>query len=423
MSTPEVFIDLDDRGDWRDEAKPVAPQRNRSYRAVALGAVTVLLLGLPTMSMRPKPPIVQVGIFPRPSEDSVLIGDATVSTHGGTITVSNMDGTVRWTYRVEGTFDFVSVDADTVSGVFLARAMRQQETGGDGQYRLATSEAIGLDTATGQVRWRVDGGLVRRGDRLVGTEDHWIRVYHGDPPAIRWEASGFVRTALERSEVGKRAWGLKADGTLSEMDLETGAVRDRAKLPPSMVSKATAKGGYLFVLGGLLVIQADTVEVYDLITQQPVSWESPWLPDYECGTLVCGRYATGPNGRAGAADPRTGRVVWTLSTGQWFWPTSVGIVLVSSSSGTGLATVLGLIDPQTGAIRVPVDNWHILTFQGDQIIVARPQEGRTHLGVMTPTGVRALGSVGSLLVACQNSRNLMMCVLPDGRAGLWELSP
>ena len=426
-----VIIDL---GTERGEPPTYASPRRSTVPAWFPPAVlAVLVLLCTTASAAPvKPPL--SAIF------SLQVGpaDAYALTEGGQLlaqtfgTLTSYDlgtGRMRWqtgqsapTYRLR-----------TGDGLVLMRPY----TFGPGE-----SGTTAISVATGVARWRRTDNVVT----VAGSDTLLAVVPSGRPtgPIMRVQGSveavdpltggtrwsvGVPSAAIMigvpgPADAGARLLLVHDDSTADLRDLDTGQLLASAELPAADYGPDNPA-----IAGGLILLRhpgqfGTEISAYDPATLKPL-WSEPADGAYNiaaCGDLAC---VTGPTGIRGV-DPATGDQRWVRP--QWQSIDQHGTMFVAyGEADTG--NPLGVIDPDTGKVLIPLDGWQPVdgTGSADHLLVTRSVDS----GARTMVAVAQLGDPRPRLLAelpagtgdCQAVPTRLVCRSVYGELVVWSYSP
>jgi len=210
------------------------------------------------------------------------------------------------------------------------------------------------------------------------------------------------------------------DQTMAVHDLESGKLIARTQIPAADYAPDNP-----VVAGGRILLRhpgATTAEIsaYDPETLKQV-WSEPSEIAYEmqaCGLLVC---LSGPEG-VHAIDPFTGDTAWVQRS--WHSLTQYGDMYVANSDADG-AVPVGVVDPETGALRVPLAGWRPVPGTGTdgRLVLTRAADNgsRTMVAVAHPGDPRprVLDALPQGTGDCQAAPSRLVCRTMDGELVVW----
>ncbi|MDG4829798.1 PQQ-binding-like beta-propeller repeat protein [Solwaraspora sp. WMMD1047] len=323
---------------------------------------------------------------------------------------------------------------------------------------VARRETVGLDAATGLVRWRRTAtleGVTAAGDVLLWAAPGQTTVTDNPPGTLlavaaadaaqRWSLplpAGTLRSyRYERGPTGDpgevaaaadrsgpvRATALvvsRPGGRVEIRDLAAAAVLRAADLPGRGPVGASLPAR---VAGDLLLVDdgSRTVTAYGL-DRLDHRWQLTRDPGREYGPIPCGAglclYRR--HGGVRAADPATGRTVWT--DGRWENLTRVGDRLLASRSGAVGAAPLTVLDPATGEVRGELGAWQVVRVvagAGRLTGVRVAPDGTAWVAELDPAAarVRVLQPLRDVVGDCAAEPGVLICRRLDGSVGVWRI--
>ncbi|MET0422273.1 MAG: PQQ-binding-like beta-propeller repeat protein [Actinoplanes sp.] len=302
----------------------------------------------------------------------------------GTTAISVANGAAQW----ERSGNVINVAGS--SALLAVEAVRS--LGGAGRRVQGPIDAI--DPLTGQTRWTV---------RVPSTA-----VLLGVPGP---------------GDSGTRMLLVHDDRTLALHDLDTGRLLGTGKVPPADYNPnnpAVADGVILLRHPGERSVE---ISAYDPVTLKQM-WTEPAGGTYDikaCGLLAC---LTGSDGTR-ALDPTTGDLRW--SRPEWHNVEQRGAMFLAYG-GADTSSPLGIVDPDTGRLRVDLTGWrpvggdgsgdHLLVTRAVEagartmVAVARPGEGRPRLLADLPAGTGDCQAVPGRLVCRSMYGELVVWAYP-----------
>jgi len=210
------------------------------------------------------------------------------------------------------------------------------------------------------------------------------------------------------------------DQTMAVHDLESGKLIARTQIPAADYAPDNP-----VVAGGRILLRhpgASTAEIsaYDPETLKQV-WSEPSETAYEmqaCGILVC---LSGPEG-VHAIDPFTGDTAWVQRS--WHSLVRYGDVYVAYSDPDGSVPV-GVVDPETGALSVPLAGWRPVPGTGadGRLVLTRAADSgsRTMVAVAHPGDPRprVLDALPQGTGDCQAAPSRLVCRTMNGELVVW----
>ena len=317
----------------------------------------------------------------RISDNLVLMRPWATTTKPGTTALSTATGAGLW----ERPGNVV-----TIAGSSTLLAVDSPHTL-DGTGRRVQRQVDAVDPLTGRTRWTVPvpSTAVLLGVPGLGDEESRMLLVHDDQ-------------------------------TMAVHDLETGKLVARTRIPAADYSPDNP-----VVAGGRILLRypgprSAEISAYDPVTLQQV-WSEPSETAYEmqaCGLLVC---LTGPEG-VHAIDPYTGETAWVQRS--WHSLVQFGEMYVAYADPEGI-TPVGVIDPGTGALRVPLAGWRPVTGTGTNggLILTRVADGgsRTMVAVAHPGDQRprVLDALPLGTGDCQAAPSRLVCRTIYGELVVW----
>jgi outer membrane protein assembly factor BamB len=302
---------------------------------------------------------------------------------------------------------------------------------------------IGLNAATGAVRWRhqaildgaTSGGLI-----LLASE----RPDPGAAPAAEPGATGETVRAVNAA-TGAEVWSVDLparamrsygfDGdylTVLAVTLPTGRVELRDVdtgnvLRSRSIQWRPADGSrrYAEIVGDLLLVtEESTIAAYEL-DRLDLRWRMPFEMAHftwptQCGAAVC---LLRDGGALVVVDTSTGRRKWLDPR----WSSLLAEVdgyLIASSERADERSVAAL-DPDTGQVRRDLGRWHEVHSTGadNPVIGIRYEPTRTLVARLDPaSGSRIIGVLHDTLNrSCWTQSSLLLCWRTGNRLGIWHL--
>jgi outer membrane protein assembly factor BamB len=443
-----AVIDLGEIPTGQDIDEPPAnpwPHRRRALFALAM------VLALVTVGGGSAPP-------PRPLAMAVLAArtGSTVSVAGDRLFVAeqNRFGIHRHVaaYRLTDLEQLWRVELPTegqalwllaVDGT-LAVTLGRPDDGGRG------ATTVGLDIATGAVRWRHEAGLDGQtpSGRLLlwseransagaaagaepGAAGQTLRAVHADAGDVVWSFDLPADATRSYQFDGVNVTLLAAmlpSGRVELRDLDSGKVlRSQQIGRPSAVPGA---GQFAAIVGNLfLVWEASAMVAYgldrlDLRWRFPFEVGGPAWP-IPCGTAVCfiTEGGTTEGGQLTAVDPSTGRRKW--SDLRWSTVLAEADGYLITSNGGRDDQIVAAVDPDTGQVRRELGSWqelHLDPVDGSMIGI-RYGLSRTFVARIDPSrGTRILGVLHNIINrSCWTASPRLLCWRSDNTLGIWQL--
>ncbi len=264
---------------------------------------------------------------------------------------------------------------------------------------VAAGDLVGLDSSTGDERWRIDVGTepfaaaptVHRSHVFIGAPDGSLRAYHADSGGLIWEADlGEVFNAAPAvddelvvvSTAGGRVFGLSRDGGQVLWENERAI---RSQLTIAGGATPTMRGEHIFVgypdgALGALDRSGDEVWLADLANGEER------LRDVDTTPLVAGDgvFAASFAGGLYRMNRSTGAIEWRLDIKGATSPVAVGESLVTTSADGSVLWV----DPSTGTIEAELelddDAAGTVVRAGEYLLVGEPHDGLYVLAAHRP---------------------------------------
>jgi hypothetical protein len=344
----------------------------------------------------------------------------------------------------------------------------------------ATGTLAAYELVDGQLRWRVEaaapayrvrsgGGLVLLRPRVFGENDPGTTALAARTGAARWRHAGSVvavagsPTVLAVAEVrslsgtGRRVegavvgiepdtgltrWSLpvpstavlqdlpgtpsravlvQAGGAAGLLDLSTGRILAETQLPPADYGPDNPG-----VSGGMILLRHPGPGGARVTAYDPVSlrqrWSRPAGYAYEvraCGDLACLVSSSGVR----AVNPVDGTDRWSAG---WRTIEQRGGVLLAYGSLPDDTDLIGVVDPATGRITVPLRSWRPVAGPGggDHVLLTRsaPGEGGIVLAVADRASdrPRMLGGLPAGTGDCRTVPGRLVCRSVSGMLRVWS---
>ena len=269
-----------------------------------------------------------------------------------------------------------------------------------------------LDARTGGFRWAVAGSIrPLDGGRaglavtdVVGSTGH-VEMHGVDLRTGRRNWSVARPGVLTFPAPGSALLVLRA-GRLQRLDGATGAVVGEAGLPKAAGQIAPNLVGILFVVDYGRPESGGRTVAYDAVTlarrwdrSRPAATVDPGA----CLGLIC----SGPRAALDVLDPGTGRPAWRVP-GEVNLRAAGGYVLeLTDWAGQPVR----LVDPVTGANRVPLDGWNEVIGEHPLVLRRAAPGGRSVFGVVPPgrDWVQPLGETTGPVSACRADSGYLVC--------------
>ncbi|MBB5868874.1 outer membrane protein assembly factor BamB [Allocatelliglobosispora scoriae] len=413
----EVMIELEG---WQDRPvdrppRPFPLTWRRRCAAVACAVAVLVTVGA-AAAPAPPPPWRRMTTFVSGGDNRYsLVGDVLVAIEAGTtvaVARNLADERIRW--RADFGLDSIRVLA--ASGTFVVGGL---PVGIDDSAR---GIVLGVDPATGAVRWRHQGwlqSLTPDGQVAIvhdGTDQGLITAIDVRSGAERWHFE-----AGPQSLIGYAGDGLmmtwrgvtrpasylvaKIDGSHIEISLDSGVATtlDRLDQGASVetIDDTTIVGRLPAPPEPGIDSPQQILVGYDRATRREL-WRSEAIAGDDsvmgCGAILCQDHGDDVVARS----PRTGKVLWTVpgvnAFGLWHRDTGDVIIMTSSADVAGRR----LIDAASGALQADLGRWRAIGVVDGRLLVRLMDTSgpltRTWLGVVAPTGapvVRVLGLLGA----------------------------
>jgi outer membrane protein assembly factor BamB len=303
---------------------------------------------------------------------------------------------------------------------------------------------LGLDTATGAVRWRHQAaveGPTSRGLLLLASQHPESGAA---PGAAEPGAVGQTLRAV-RADTGDLVWSLdlppgarhssRVDGAILgplAVTLPTGRVElrdvDTGKLLRSrqIGPRSGVPGdGYAEIIGSLLVVREASAAVAYELDDLDLRWRLPFASGYDGWPIPCGRAMCFLREGGGLilVDQATGRHKW--SDRRWS-----GVL----AEVDGFLIALGLerdeqivvaVDADTGQVRRELGTWQQLHLDSmaESMIAIRYDPTRTVVARLDPArGTRILDVLPDIQgMGCLTEASRLLCWRTDGTLAMWRL--
>lgn len=308
----------------------------------------------------------------------------------------------------------------------------------------AGNRTDGFDTSTGEHLWSFPVGPSYLGaERLMLVPDP---VQVGEMVEVDLATGethtrhGFARppdAATELAADGRHQFQLATDGTLTRVDLETGATT-RVRVGPG---GRVAGAGYdrLWWHGDLLIVgrsggdAGSLLTAYDPVTLTPL-WSSPGSYSQQCHRLLCVGSREGPQPYLRAVEPATGQARWTLrcprGVGACHGPTIQELpgdrlwVTVARAGGEVEVTRGLVVDGATGEALSRVTSWDFREAVGASTWLLRRVDPAAPGRVRWAWADADLGRVGGLGVVDAETCDLryphLACLTTGESVEIWR---
>jgi hypothetical protein len=226
------------------------------------------------------------------------------------------------------------------------------------------------------------------------------------------------------ADTGARMLLVHDDHTAALHDLDTGQLLTSARLPAADYGPQNPA-----VAGGLILLRHPGQFGTEISAYDPDTLKQLWTESAQgaygiaaCGELAC---VTGPTGIRGI-DPATGDQRWARPRWQSIDQHGTMFIAYGEPDGTN---PLGVIDPDTGKVLIPLDGWRPVDGTGgaDHLLVTRPVDA----GARTMVAVARLGDPRPHLLAelpagtgdCQSVPTRLVCRSMYGELVVWAYRP
>jgi hypothetical protein len=343
------------------ETEPWPVNLRRRWLVTGMFLLVLLLTSGATVPAQPGLPAVRTATLVNTASYRIL-GDALYITEaradGNWITAYPLaPGPARWTTRVANLADAVGME--TVADVVMVGLF---------QVNVAGDHTVALDRRTGAVRWRSLLNLAGV-DRVRGRV-----VLTGFPAAGLGSGAPSARIEVLTAGTGQRVWGylrdsaceadlpysvdrggtglalLCRDGSLTLLDLGTGAVRATVRAPVALSPRVVGLPDRVLITypsaGGTVLVSYDQA---GLRPQWTTTIEAGNYGILDCGPRIC----LGDSVAEVALDRATGKVVWQVRPVGFASPLTDRYVLVAPAQ---LGDV-ELVDVGTGRVIMQLGSW------------------------------------------------------------------
>lgn len=414
----EVLIDLGE--EWEVPVQPMAPRpidpvhrRRLVSLAFIAGLILPTLVGAAPSPLTP--PVSELAIMSYPGARGAIAfaGELILVSGGnGNVTAFEETGLVRWHTKVN---NLPSLDSmSRVHDLVMIVADR-------GTASSLTTTAV--DPRTGAILWQRPGNLEVVGDFAVITyQESTISVLDAATMEPLWTVTdAAAHTALPDRQ---SLLVLTQSGQVQERSLSTGKVvaTQQVSLPTGLQPRIRVSRDRIVVFGAIGEGQLEERAWLDAATLRPVPTGVHWADWRDCGPVWCGRIRGAT--RSSIVDKATGRTLRALSQGQNAIGTPAGLMTVLYRSD-GTYSAVSLTDPLTGQTRSSLRGWQTVAsenFNDISDVLVWPTNGKSHIGVIHPSGVRVLGQVPHEIFGCLLDGRTLLCTTTDGKLGLWRIN-
>jgi hypothetical protein len=408
--------------------------RDRRWLAAAVAGGVALAVG--GAAVPPGPALDEIVILNRVSEMTWHRDGRLIAMGAGKVTAYDPDtGAILWTVSLPE----ASMNVEVAGPWLLINRPEQDPARPDG---LGNGRIEAHDLTTGKVHPPDLTGWSR-------TFDPDLLVLYDDPDPdsgralslrfhdlrsldLLWSHSGPRPRAWEVSQDGRILYTLADDGLLEEIDARTGSrLRGvRLTIPKSDWTYLAAHDRRLWLQSGDSPAE-DVHETSKIVSEQwvdratlQVSPADAYLLRTGCGEMLCGLTQGADVFAVTVLDPKTEETLWKLADSSELAVSPAGLVRTTAFSRFvegSRSTLLGLADPRTGAVRVPMpEGWTMIpeaAGMNDRILMSGryaltlpdPAARHSFLGEITPDGLRPLGPLGFAAEHCESFSTYLLC--------------
>jgi PQQ-like domain len=401
-------IDLDSA----PQAAPQPPTTGKGRLAAVVLLCGLLFLGAAEAKVVPWAlDVAQVGIL-EGSLIHVSGPDLLISGSGRVIAYDLASGRERW--RTET--GLVGGDLWHIGDLVIVLGADPRALDG-GTYLPRT---VGIDQATGAVRWRADGNVVLEGGLLLLYGDSAVSLLREDGSKV-WTLDGRGITPA----IGERAT------IVATLDKRTGELIERvlpslAELRRAILPDAQGADGMWFYDGTLNIFHSERdVQRYDTATLTRLLGPPPEEFRVDCGRVWC------MINENRLVDKATGAVVYQTKGWEYAVVNDAGVLGLGLLIGDGEPTLVReIFDPRSGTA-TNLKGWVALNLNpgapvqapGRAILLAYRGEKSSHLALFDDTGLHQLGPLPLRDIAyCALSGELLACRVGAELVRIWRLT-
>ncbi|GAA1385403.1 PQQ-binding-like beta-propeller repeat protein [Catellatospora chokoriensis] len=409
-------------GGWREPLpEPGEPRRVVRVAALVSGVALLLALGGAAMPRSGLIELVRVPVADARASGPVFAGDVFLLRGQGRLTAYEPgDGAPRWSVELP--------ERPQMSNIVVSPAVPEivvvAQVDGNGDEQLS----VGLDLATGAVRWRSGELMAPVGDvvRTMGS------VYGANgAPAVHvadlrtgarlWTMPDAVNPVFD--DEGDTAWTVSPTGLVTAYDvhdgrvLHTGTVRVPATVEGAFADKGELAVQYSGETGSRLA-WFDGTTLAAIPATAPDGW------GVRCGAVFRCVPLSDPAGGLEVVDRATGAVVRRLPTEQYLVRDSHLLVF---DPGRDMDGELGprpntVLDLGTGR-ETDITGWEVLWEQSPVSVLVRPVENGARLQVarLGPDGPEILAQLPGDVRRCAFEQPTLLCLHDGNQATLWRL--
>jgi hypothetical protein len=416
MAVPVIDLGL-------DRVEPDLSVRSPRRLSVLVVLTLAFVLAGPGAASPAPPRFVE--LFVSASADSFWLAPQAlhvVSRDGTELSTYRLDGTLQWTVPLRRPRQgYSELQVDLAEGLILVTVR--------GGVRPLVSEVWAYDAATGELRWRADGGVA-----FAAPGASQVVLHRADEFAVVDSRTGTVAWTFhlppgEQLDVRlDHLLLLDAAGVLTVRDLGTGTVLATRQLPGPVAPR------YAQSVGSLVLVSEPRPDgialgAYRRATLDP-QWTVVGLPletsVISCPPVLCVTVADGLL----VLDLQTGIQLWTGGWIQAFglgtpWPD--GYLLGERFVAVGSTEMMGfVVTARTGEVVVDMRGWLPATgaLGAPQPVVRRRiSGGRVWFGVVRPDleRVEPLGTLDDAWGPCATVGDLLACRTIDHRVRVWRV--
>lgn len=406
---------------WRESLpEPGGSRRGLRAAAVLLGVALLVALGGAAAPRAGLVELARVPVAEARAGSLLFAGDVVLLRGQGRLTAYELgDGSPRWSVELP--------DKPQMSNIVISPAVPEMvvvaQMGANGDGKLS----VGIDLATGTVRWRSGdlmvpvGDVVRSMDSVYGANGApAIHVADLRTGARLWTMQDAVNPVFDDDDT---AWTVSPSGLVTAYDVRDGRVRHTGTVRvPATVEAAFADKGELAVQYSEGT--GSRLAWFDGTTLAALPSTAPDGRGVDCGAVLRCVRLSDPVGGLEVTDRATGAVVGRLRAGPYLVRDSHLLVFDRDSDMDG---ELGprpkmLIDLGTGR-EIGVAGWHVPWEQTPVSVLVRLVERGAVLQVarLGPDGPEILAQLPGDVRRCAFEQPTLLCLHNGNQATLWRL--